>query len=263
MRASLPGRRRRGRPAGRFDRRSAGPLAYAAAERRRGNLAAKLAAALTWVKAGLAGRPYEGRVHGRNPPVSRNSWKEELAMAEAATKLSVRQEEKSAAAPAPRRALSVWQPFESLRDEVDRIFEEFTRGFGGLPMARRLFDIEPFGRVERAFAIRAPAVDFVEKEKEYRITVELPGIDEKDIAVSIADDVMTIKGEKKEEKEEKEENYYLSERRYGAFQRSFQLPSGVDHAKIEAGFQKGVLTVTLPKTPEAQKKEKKIAIKAK
>jgi HSP20 family protein len=73
----------------------------------------------------------------------------------------------------------------------------------------------------------------------------------------------TIKGEKKEEKEEKAKNYYVSERRYGAFQRSFQLPSGVDAEKIEANFQKGVLTVTLPKTLDAQKKEKKIAGKAK
>ena len=75
--------------------------------------------------------------------------------------------------------------------------------------------------------------------------------------------MLTIKGEKKEEKEEKAKNYHLSERRYGAFQRSFQLPFGVDAEKIEANFQKGVLTVTLPKTPEAQKKEKKIEIKAK
>ena len=83
------------------------------------------------------------------------------------------------------------------------------------------------------------------------------------IEVKVADDILTIKGEKKEEKEEKDKNYYMSERRYGSFQRSFQLPPGVDQGKIDASFQKGVLTVTLPKSPEAQQKEKKIVVKAK
>jgi HSP20 family protein len=179
-------------------------------------------------------------------------------MAEQATKLPVKQETSAA-----RRAPSLWQPFESLREEVDRIFDEFTRGFGRWPFGRRIFDVEPLLRYETSFGVSAPVVDVVEKEKEYQISAELPGLDEKDVEVSVSDDMLTIKGEKKEEKEEKAKNYYLSERRYGAFQRSFQLPSGVDAEKIEASFQKGVLTVTLPKTPEAQKKEKKIAIKAK
>ena len=73
--------------------------------------------------------------------------------------------------------------------------------------------------------------------------------------------MLTIKGEKKEEKEEKQKDYYLSERRYGSFQRSFALPEGVDTDKIEANFAKGVLTVKLPKTAEAQKAEKKITVK--
>ncbi len=118
-------------------------------------------------------------------------------------------------------------------------------------------------RYETSFGVSAPFVDVVEKEKECQISAELPGLDEKDVEVSIADDLLTIKGEKKEEREEKAKNYYASERRYGAFQRSFQIPSGVDADKIGASFQKGVLMVTLPKTPEAQTKEKKIAIEAK
>ena len=76
-----------------------------------------------------------------------------------------------------------------------------------------------------------------------------------------SDDLLTIKGEKKEEKEEKKKDYYLSERRYGSFQRSFRVPDGVDASKIEAKFNNGVLTVTLPKTVEAQKKQKKIEVK--
>jgi HSP20 family protein len=180
-------------------------------------------------------------------------------MAEAATKLPVKQE---TAAPATRRT-SLWEPLEALHKEVDHLFDEFTRGLGWRAPRRRHFEVEPLLRYETSFGVSAPVVDVVEKEKEYQISAELPGLEEKDVEVSVADDMLTIKGEKKEEKEEKAKNYYLSERRYGAFQRSFQLPPGVDAEKIEAKFQKGVLTVTLPKTPEAQKKEKKIEIKTK
>ncbi|TIO80260.1 MAG: Hsp20/alpha crystallin family protein [Mesorhizobium sp.] len=105
-------------------------------------------------------------------------------------------------------------------------------------------------------------MDLVEKANAYEITAELPGIDEKNIEIKLANNVLTIKGEKNEEKEEKEKDYYLSERRYGSFQRSFQLPEGVDADKIDASFAKGVLTVKLPKTAEARKAEKKITVKA-
>jgi HSP20 family protein len=182
-------------------------------------------------------------------------------MAEAVSKLQVKQEGKSVAPAA--RTPSLWQPFESLRQEMDRVFEDFTRGFGRFPLSRNLFDVEPMLRYESSVGLSAPAVDVVEKATEFQITAELPGLDEKDIEVNVADDVLSIRGEKKEEREEKAKNYHLSERRYGSFQRTFQLPSGIDAEKIAASFQKGVLTVTLPKTPEAQKKEKKIAIQAK
>jgi len=86
-------------------------------------------------------------------------------------------------------------------------------------------------------------------------------LDESNVEVKFADGLLTIKGEKREEKEEKKKDYYLSERRFGSFQRSFHVPDGVDADKIEARFRNGVLTVTLPKSAEAQKKEKKIAIK--
>jgi len=90
----------------------------------------------------------------------------------------------------------------------------------------------------------------------------LPGLDASNIDVKYADGRLTIKGEKKEEKEEKKKDYYLSERRYGSFQRSVNLPNGIETDKIEAKFKNGVLTVTLPKTAEAQKSEKKITVKA-
>ncbi len=105
-------------------------------------------------------------------------------------------------------------------------------------------------------------MDLVEKDGEYEITAELPGADEKDIDIKVTNHVLTIKGEKSEKKEEKKKDYFLSERRYGSFQRSVQIPEGVDADKIEATFSKGILTVRLPKTAEAQKPEKTITVKA-
>ena len=102
----------------------------------------------------------------------------------------------------------------------------------------------------------------VESEKAYEITAELPGMDEKNIEVKVANGNLIIKGERQEEKEEKEKDYYLRERNFGSFERSFDVPEGVDGDKIEASFRKGVLTVTLPKKPEAQKPAKKIEVKA-
>lgn len=179
-------------------------------------------------------------------------------MAEAATKLPIKTEAKDAAPPARP---GDWRPFESLRREVDRLFEEFDGGFWRLPARRSLFDIEPFWRREPAWPA-APAVDVAEKENAYEITAELPGMDEKNVELKLANGVLTIKGEKTEEKEEKKKDYHVSERRYGAFERAFQVPDGVDADKIEARFKKGVLSITLPKTPQAQTKEKKIAVKA-
>ena len=179
-------------------------------------------------------------------------------MAEAATKVPVKTEEK---APERASALQAWRPFESLRREIDRVFEDFNWGAWGLPFRRSVSDIEPFWRRELTWGA-APAVDVVESDKAYEVTAELPGMDEKDIEVKIADDGLIIRGEKKEEKEEKEKDYYVSERRYGSFQRYFQVPEGVDKDKIEASFKKGVLTITLPKKPEAIEAEKKIEVKA-
>ncbi len=101
----------------------------------------------------------------------------------------------------------------------------------------------------------------VESEREYRITAELPGMDAKDIDISISDDMLILKGEKREEREEKAGNYHRSERRFGSFQRSFQLPRGVDRDGIEASFERGLLTLTLPKMAEASVQRRKIDIR--
>jgi HSP20 family protein len=179
-------------------------------------------------------------------------------MAEAATKLPVKTEK---AAPASPRSDNWTAPFESLRREVDRLFDDFHPFDFRLPSSRSLFgrDLPSFRGTAWSLA---PAMDLVEKANRFEITAELPGIDEKNVDIKLANNVLTIKGEKNEEKEEREKDYYLSERRYGSFQRSFQLPEGVDADKIDASFAKGVLTVKLPKTAEAQKAEKKITVKA-
>jgi HSP20 family protein len=176
-------------------------------------------------------------------------------MAEAPSKIPAKPEEKGSA-----RAMAEWRPLVNLRREIDRLFEDFPFGPWRSSVGRSVFDVEPFWRGEFGFG-KAPAVDVVEHDKEYEITAELPGMNEQDVDVQFADGVLTVKGEKKEEKEEKKKDYYLSERRFGSFQRSFQVPDGVDVDKIDASFKNGVLTVVLPKSAEAQKRGKKIAIK--
>lgn len=179
-------------------------------------------------------------------------------MADNATKLAVKHEDKKAA---PTPATREWWPFESLRREIDRLFDDFDQGSWRNPFRGSAFDMEP-SRKRRMTLDIAPAVDIAERDKEYEITAELPGLDENDLEVKLANGTLTIRGEKKEEIEEKKKDYYLSERRYGSFQRSFPVPEGVDSDKIEARFKKGVLTVTLPKTAESLKKEKKISVNA-
>jgi HSP20 family protein len=151
-----------------------------------------------------------------------------------------------------------WRPFEGLRKEVDRLFNEFGDDFWRRPFG-------PLAESEwnwpKKFAA-APAVDVAETDKSYEITVELPGMDEKNVQVNLADGGITIKGEKQQETEQKKKDYYVSERRYGSFERYFTLPEGVDANKIEATFKNGVLKVMLPKTIEAQKPAKKIEVKA-
>jgi HSP20 family protein len=155
----------------------------------------------------------------------------------------------------------MWRPFGSLRREIDRLFDDFEGGIWNAPFRRSIFDIEPLFRGQAEWPA-APAVDVTEKEKAYEIAAELPGMAEKDIEVTLANGTLTIKGEQQEEKEEKKKDYYVQERRFGSFERRFEVPDGVDANKIEASFEKGVLKVTLPKTAQAPQATKKIAVKA-
>src|SRR5450759_4552223 len=136
-------------------------------------------------------------------------------------------------------------PFISLQREVDRLFDDFTRGFPA------------FGNGKLDLL---PSMDVTETDKEIEITAELPGLEEKDVQVNLADNVLTIRGEKKAEKEEKDKIYRLVERSYGSFVRSLELPEGVNADAIKASIDKGVLKVTVPKPATVQ--VKKIDVKA-
>jgi HSP20 family protein len=161
---------------------------------------------------------------------------------------------KATRAPAP----DAWRSFHS---EMDRLFDRFSSGFG-LPSFRRMFDTEPTGHIESPFSFGAPAVDVTEDDGAYKITAELPGLDEKNVEVVVSGDMLTLKGEKHYEKDEKGKNRHVSERAYGSFQRTFALPDGIDRDKIAADLTKGVLTISLPKTAEAKQQTKKIEVKA-
>jgi len=147
-------------------------------------------------------------------------------------------------------------PFAGLRQEIDRLFNDFGEEFW--PQRRGWPTRGLFSRGAAA----TPAVDVAEKEDAFEITAELPGMEEKDIEVTLSNGGLLIRGEKQAEKEEKKKDYYLSERSYGSFERYFGLPDTVASDKISASFKNGVLTVTLPKTAEAKNGEKKIPVKA-
>jgi HSP20 family protein len=135
------------------------------------------------------------------------------------------------------------------RNEFDRLFDDFFRD---------PFGLIPFRRVEVDFL---PRVDVLETEKEVKVMAEIPGMEEKDVEVSLNHDILTISGEKSSENTEKNGQYHRMERTYGSFRRDIQLPSDVDPEKVEATFTKGVLTVTLPKPAETVNRVKKISIK--
>jgi len=137
--------------------------------------------------------------------------------------------------------------FLSLRDEMDRLFDSFFSSS---------FDLAPFGA--RGFS---PQMDVSENDKEVKVEIELPGMEENDVQVSLSHNTLTISGEKKSEKEDKSRNYHRIERSYGSFSRSIPLPEGIDQDKIEAMFKKGVLHVVLPKTAQYVQEQKQIKVK--
>lgn len=146
------------------------------------------------------------------------------------------------------RQLSADDHFASLQREMDRMFGEFSRGYGTLPA--------PMVKA----AAWTPRTDVHETDDQYEVVVELPGVAEKDIECTMSDGMLTIKGEKQSEKEQNDKNTYLRECSYGSFYRSFQMPKDVQADKISAAFANGVLTVKLPRQVAGVTGEKKIPI---
>lgn len=142
-----------------------------------------------------------------------------------------------------------WRSFgrnvSSLRSEMDNLFDRF-------------FGESPLGRPADSWLPRA---DLSETKDAFVVTAELPGLEAKDVKVSMSGDLLTIEGEKKKEKEEKDENFHYTERYQGSFRRSFQLSGAVKEEKVEASFKNGVLKVNLPKAEETKKKEITVKVK--
>jgi HSP20 family protein len=144
--------------------------------------------------------------------------------------------------------ITPWRPTGELgriRREMDRLWDSFFER--GLP--------ERFESREWM-----PAFDMAEKENELIVKVDLPGIEPKELDVSVSDNTLTVRGEKKEEREEKKEDYLMRESAYGAFSRSVRLPYPIQSDKIKTSYQDGVLRIAMPKSEEAKKKQVKVAV---
>lgn len=158
--------------------------------------------------------------------------------------------ETQAKVPAPVYA----DPFQAFRAEMDRLAEGF---FGG---SRWMGPFQPFPQTRNGDALVLPSIDVKEDDGTLVLTAELPGMEEKDVELSVENGVLTLRGEKRNAYEETKDRMHVMERRYGSVQRSFRLPETVDEAAISAAFDKGVLTVTMKKRPQAAPKAHKIAI---
>lgn len=140
-----------------------------------------------------------------------------------------------------------YDPFEtmfSLRDDLDRMFRDFFSGYSAPELGRRLF----------------PLMDVKETPDAIIISAEVPGLNKKDIGISVKKGELIIKGEKREEKKKEGESFLRIERSYGSFRRIIKLPSGVDESKVKASYKNGVLNIHLPKTEEEKPKEITITV---
>lgn len=172
-------------------------------------------------------------------------------MAEDETQVDVKQD--PAAAPQSPSAPETWTPLAALRQKIDRMFDDFD--IGSWNRASRRWGMLP------ARGALWPASGLVETDESYQLGMELPGLTEKDVELKVNEGTISLRGEKTEEHKEEKMDFQMSERSYGAFQRAVPPPHGVDSDKIGASFTDGVLTVTLPTSPEARQKERRVEVK--
>lgn len=151
--------------------------------------------------------------------------------------------------PAPREDYA--DPFLSVRRDVDRIFDDFFNGFG-----------RALGSPSGSWMTPTPSIDLTENEKEIVVTAEMPGLEEKDFEATVSGDVLTLKGEKKAEHERRNgDAYYVERHRFGSFSRSVRLPFEVKDEKVDARYEKGVLTIRVPKPADMQRRARRIDVR--
>jgi len=143
-----------------------------------------------------------------------------------------------------------YNPLQNLQRDINRVFEDFWTRFDRSAPANAGF-----------LSLADPRADVFESDEAVEVSVELPGMTEKEIDVSLSDDAVTIRGEKKAERQDRKSGHYLAERSYGSFYRRIPLPPGIDTEKAEAKFRNGVLTLYLPKTEAAREKVRKVEVK--
>jgi len=156
-----------------------------------------------------------------------------------------------------RRTDYTGHPLAHLHEDMDRLFDSFLQGWG-LPSLSRLMQLPEVGTW--GGGLLRPRVDISENKSGYTIRVEIPGVEKEDIHLTIEDDTLVIRGEKRQEKEDNDGGYHCVERSYGAFQRMISLPADADQEKLEARFRNGVLTIKLPRVPGAASRAREIAI---
>ena len=150
----------------------------------------------------------------------------------------------------PVRTSNMWEPLSRIRDEFDRMFDETPNNTFGSRLMQKFYETAD------------PVVELRDKKDEYELVAEVPGMSSEDIEIKLSDGMLRLSGEKSESHEEEGESFMFSERNYGSFERTIKLPSGIDHEKISAETKNGLLTVHIPKSPEAIQKERKIPINA-
>ena len=191
-------------------------------------------------------------------------------MANKTTKVPVRKKKaatkrKSGVRKSLSKAAETVTPLASLREEVDNLFDRFSDDWPSLPNLFGRGWSYPVADLERRFGLPkfelTPRVDVSENDQEYDIVMELPGMTGDEIEITVSGDSLTVKGEKQDEREEKKKNYHVKERSYGSFQRSFRIPSGVNHNKVNASCANGILNVTLPKTENTKNSKRSIKVK--